>query len=140
MDAGQGVATHMVRVQGAVWMTKPIKVGMVIIFVHVLLPPISSGTNCFGILSAKCCANTPEPLPIEAVYTGGATLIGLAIFSSAIGANVITGKNGSVEYYGAVLAVIGTIGTIGIAIVQGYVMLRACCVGLSRIYYAHRQL
>ena len=75
------------------------------------------------------CADAPVSLPKDAIYTGGATIIGLAAFGSVIGARVITGKNEKIEYPGAILMIGGAVGVI---IIQGFVMWDACCTDLNQ--------
>ena len=92
----------------------------------VVVPPIivvSMATGCFGITSGGGCADISESLR-GAMYTSGATLIGLATFGSFIGV-VITGKNKEAEYAGAMLMVGSSISVI---VTQGIVMLHACCI------------
>ena len=84
---------------------------------------VLTSTDCFGISSTTNCVDMSESLK-DAVYTGGATLIGLATFGSVVGAKVITGKNEKIEYPGAILMIGGAIGVI---LTQGFVMLHACC-------------
>ena len=65
-----------------------------------------------------------EPLSSDAIYLGGATLIGLATFGSVIGTSIIKGSHDAREQRGATMMTTGTAGVIG---AQGFLMFSACC-------------
>ena len=77
----------------------------------------------FEIRPAMDYAET-KPLSPDAIYLGGATLIGLATFGSVIGTRLIKGSNDAQEKRGVVLMFAGLAGLIT---AQGILMFFACC-------------
>ena len=69
-----------------------------------------------------------KPLSLDAIYLGGATLIGLATFGSVIGTRLIKGSNDAQEKRGVVLMFAGPAGLIT---AQGILMFFACCLGVN---------
>lgn len=88
---------------------------------------LSVALDRFEIRPAADYAGT-EPLSPDAIYLGGATLIGLATFGSVIGIRIIAGKDVKNERLGAALMLSGVVVVI---IAQGALMLYACCWGVS---------
>ena len=93
---------------------------------------LSVALDMFEIRPAIDYANT-EPLSPDAIYMGGATLIGLATFGSVIGSKIITGERVKNEILFAALM----LSSVAIVIVaQGSLMLYACCWGVnSAVFY-----
>ena len=69
-----------------------------------------------------------KPLSLDAIYLGGATLIGLATFGSVIGTRLIKGSYDAQEKKGVVLMFAGPAGLIT---AQGIIMFFACCFGVN---------
>ena len=61
-----------------------------------------------------------------ALYTGGATLMGLAAFGAVLGAGVIGAKNETVRSHGVTL--MGG-GAVGVILAQLFLMMYTCCIG-----------
>ena len=97
-------------------------VALICIIIPLALATIAYVSSCFGL-----CDNVKLLLKPDAVYTGGATLIGLATFGSVIGARAVTGGDKKREGVGA-LMMLG--GSIGVMVMQGVLMMNVCCIGL----------
>ena len=69
-----------------------------------------------------------KPLTRDAVYLGGATIVALAVFGSALGIGITAGKGKKLNKY-SVAMVSG--GTTGVAFTQGLSMMFACCIDFS---------
>ena len=65
-----------------------------------------------------------EPLSRDAIYLGGATIIGLAAFGSVIGTSIVMGSKNELVKTGVTMIATGTAGVIG---AQGFLMFSACC-------------
>ena len=77
--------------------------------------------------SAMVCTG-PKALSADAVYIGGATIIALAAFGSALSTKIVVNRDKNAEKVGAGLIALGA-GTITAA--QVFIMWHACCGDLS---------
>lgn len=97
-------------------------------FALISVPAAFADSNVTETVLMVC--TDPKTLSADAVYIGGATIIALAAFGSALGTGVMIGKNERIEWRDTVMmfsivSILG--GAIFATFTQGLSMLHVCC-------------